>query len=103
MANNSLSPTPSASTTFDTSSIAGNASPEVKAHLGNIKRYLESFLPSELKRKSLFAQSTQDKLEVLEISILPKVEEPKKLEGRVIVELDVSEGLCAKGFCCRGS
>ena len=40
-----------------------------------------------------FGQSIQRRLKVVEVSVNKKAEEPKKLEGRVVLETVVEEGM----------
>lgn len=41
-----------------------------------------------------FGMRTSQRLELVEISIVPKVDEPAKQEGRVVLEMTVTEGPC---------
>lgn len=39
-----------------------------------------------------FGKHIAGRLELQEVSILPKADEPRKQEGRVVLEIDVAEG-----------
>lgn len=62
----------------------GNASPEVKAKL------MEKW--TQLVKGPAFANSIARRAVVTEMNVTPKIEEPKKAEARVVVELDVADG-----------
>ena len=67
----------------DASKIAGNVSDDIKKKI----RSLENALP-----RRIFGGSVFSRMKVTEVSILAKAEEPERLEGRVVCELDVAEG-----------
>jgi len=76
---------------FDISQIAGNASDDIKRTIGDPGDFFRNRF-SDDTRSSIFAESIQKRLKVVEISLNRKADEEKKLEGRVVVELDVTEG-----------
>ena len=66
--------------------VTGNASDDIKAlliHLNQIYSMGEEGFGGRISTKIVFKEA----------SILPKPEEPQKLEARVVVELDVCEGV----------
>ncbi|KAH6902822.1 hypothetical protein BKA70DRAFT_1374281 [Coprinopsis sp. MPI-PUGE-AT-0042] len=63
----------------DISHIIGNA-PD------NVKRVQ---IPSQ---GPIFGEEIHKRMVVTEVSIIPKIEEPKKNEGRVVIEMEVAEG-----------
>jgi acyl-coenzyme A thioesterase 13 len=65
--------------------VQGNASVEVKQH---VLAMLNIFMS---KGKG-FADSVGSRIQVAEVDIRPKDDEPKKLEGRVVCEVVVEEG-----------
>jgi len=67
----------------DGSKIAGNVSDDIKKTV----RSLENALTGRI-----FGGSVLSRTKVKEVSILAKAEEPERLEGRVVCELDVAEG-----------
>ncbi|KAJ8494489.1 hypothetical protein ONZ45_g13218 [Pleurotus djamor] len=77
------------SDTPDMSHIAGNASPEIKAVIATpmwFEQVQNSFGVTIFKR-----------INVTEVSIVPKTDEPLKKEARVICELEVSEDMLNGG------
>lgn len=72
----------------DISHIAGNASDNIKRTIGNPGVYFQN----KDFEFPLFGESIQRRMKVVEISLNKKAEEQKKLEARVVVELDVTEG-----------
>lgn len=77
--------------TFDISRIAGNASDEIKQAVGNPKAYFVNHRPHGIT-SDIFGESIQKRLKVTEISIQKKEEEERKLEARMVYEVDVTEG-----------
>ncbi|OJA18087.1 hypothetical protein AZE42_04169 [Rhizopogon vesiculosus] len=74
----------------DISQVEGNASPELKrAMLGGTVQYLATrhVTQSTGEQFGAFENKIASRLQVTEVSILPKAEEPEKLEGRVVVEV----------------
>jgi acyl-coenzyme A thioesterase 13 len=74
---------------FDISQITGNASDDIKRTVCNPGPGGFFHLNSEF---SMFGGSILKRMKVLEISFNRKAEEEKKMEARVVVELDVTEG-----------
>ena len=73
------------------SHIAGNAPDDVKS-------FLENLLTSpRTGRSPTFAESIERRLKVTEVSIQKKSEEERKTEARVVLELEVSEGMSRPG------
>lgn len=78
--------------TFDIAHIAGNASDEIKQTVGNPGGFFAHRRPHEIT-SPIFGESIQKHLKVTEISIKKKEEEERKLEARMVFEIDVTEGL----------
>lgn len=83
---------------FDISQIAGNASDDIKRTIGNPAGFFQShglpdenLSPSEVQLKQ-FGGPILKRMKIVEISLNRKAEEEKKMEARVVVELDVMEG-----------
>lgn len=82
----------SSSSKPDVSHIRGNAPTEIKERLSNIKAYFRSFAPTKFQDlPNTFGKSISNRFAVTEISILSKVDEESKLEGKVVVEIEVDE------------
>lgn len=77
------------------SQIAGNASDDIKRIIGN---FFQNYKGNHV-RPPVFGESIQERMKVVEISLNRKAEEEKKLEARVVVELDVTEGHCIRLRC----
>ena len=78
---------------FDISQITGNASDDIKRAIGNPGSFFQSHRVEDLSSESsAFGESILKRMKVVEISLNRKAEEEKKMEARVVVELDVSEG-----------
>ncbi|TFK24722.1 hypothetical protein FA15DRAFT_669292 [Coprinopsis marcescibilis] len=88
---------PPSSEPFDVSKVAGNASPEIKERISNLHKFLHTFVPAQYKDVAFFGRSIQERFVVTEVSVLEKKDEPSKLEGRVVVELDVNEEMINGG------
>ncbi|TFK28978.1 hypothetical protein FA15DRAFT_664624 [Coprinopsis marcescibilis] len=79
----------------DISHIEGNASDEIKRMLSST---FDLFINPQGKKKGpIFGEDIQRRLVVTEISIVKKAEEPKKLEGRVVLECIVAEDMLNGG------
>ena len=76
--------------TFDIAHIAGNASDEIKQLAGNPGDFFANRSP--VITSPIFGESVQRRLKVTEISIQKKKEEERKLEARMVFEIDVTEG-----------
>ncbi|KAI0784893.1 HotDog domain-containing protein [Abortiporus biennis] len=63
----------------------GNVSQETKDRLADI---FDGFVTNEA-----FALAVSQRLEVTEMSITPKVEEPRKVEAKVVIEVDVTSDM----------
>lgn len=74
---------------INTSNILGNASEDIKRLIGIPHQYFQSF---SRDTTPTFGNAISERLRVTEISIIDKPEEPTKLEGRVVIEIEVSEG-----------
>ena len=70
---------------FDISQIAGNASDDIKRTIGNPGSFFHV-------NHSEFGGSILKRMKIVEVSLNRKAEEEKKMEARVVVELDVMEG-----------
>lgn len=81
---------------FDISQIKGNASDDIKRTIGNPGSFFQIFGHAGVKdpssRSLMFGVSILKRLKAVEISLNRKAEEEKKMEARVVVELDVTEG-----------
>jgi len=77
--------------TFDIAHIAGNASEEIKQTVGNPAYFFANRRPNDIT-SPIFGESIQKRLKVTEISIKKKEEEERKLEARMVFEIDVTEG-----------
>ena len=75
----------------DISQIKGNASDNIKRTIGNPGGFFQSH-PVKNFSSSLFGESILKRMKVVEISLNRKAEEEKKMEARVVVELDVTGG-----------
>ena len=81
---------------FDISEVAGNASDEIKFKLWNI--LVSNFASRHGSKRqqqlpvNIFGKTIQLRLKPTEFSIISKAEEPNKLEGRAVFEIDVTEG-----------
>ena len=78
---------------IDISQIAGNAPDDMKLWLGNIPRFFNGSKRQHLDR---FAKAIELRLKLTELSILSKADEPNKLEGKAVLEIDVAEGTVTK-------
>lgn len=73
------------------SQIAGNAPDDVKAHLADTSMYYRHHLDGV--EGPIFGESITKRLIVTEVSVEKNTSEPMKLEGRVVCETTVNEGL----------
>ncbi len=71
---------------MDQSSTAGNAPDHVKDHIIGL---LQTFFSTS----NGFGVAIGSRVEVTEISAVKKVGEPQKMEGRVVCEVTVDEGI----------
>lgn len=79
----------------DVSHISGNVPPHIKRALSNPKAFYESRLERKIEAP-VFFEGIQERLLVKEISVRPKSADVANCEGRVVVELDVEEGVFAR-------
>lgn len=82
------------STAVDVSTIAGNASDDIKTFLGDASNLFgnRTDFPGPI-----FGEAIQKRLRVTEVSVNKKAEEPKKLEGRVVLETVIEEDMLNGG------
>jgi len=79
---------------FDISEVAGNASDDLKLKLGNILLAINHASGSKGQQQlNTFGKAIQLRLKPTEFSIISKAEEPTKLEGRAVFEIDVAEDM----------
>ncbi|KAJ2915610.1 hypothetical protein MD484_g4795, partial [Candolleomyces efflorescens] len=82
----------SSSSTFDVSKVTGNAPLPVKHRLGDSPAYFGSWInPAYQDPSYIFGRSIADRFRVTEISVNEKVDEASKLEGKVVLELEVTK------------
>ena len=82
---------------FDISQITGNASDDIKRTIGNPADFFQTYRVEDLtgshaSSSIVFGGSILKRMKVVEISLNRKAEEEKKMEARVVIELDVVEG-----------
>jgi len=82
---------PSSELEFDVSTIEGNAEPRLKRLIGDMPTFFRGGRIPGVEGP-LYCEWMYKRFKVTEVSILRKAEEPKKAEGRVVVEIDVTEG-----------
>ncbi|KAF9480193.1 hypothetical protein BDN70DRAFT_877948 [Pholiota conissans] len=82
---------------FDVSTIGGNAPDEIKRLLGNPRAFWATFLKPGQRPLNSFGKAISDRMKVTELSIISKAEEPNKLEGRAVLELEVWEDMVNNG------
>ncbi|OAX43379.1 hypothetical protein K503DRAFT_169133 [Rhizopogon vinicolor AM-OR11-026] len=77
----------------DISQVEGNTSPEIKRAMLARVQYLATghVTQSTGEQFGTFESKIASRLRLIEVSILPKAEEPEKLEGRVVFEVIVDE------------
>ncbi|KAF8165902.1 HotDog domain-containing protein [Crassisporium funariophilum] len=85
----------------DVAHIAGNASVHIKRVLSNTEAFYANRFPDTIK-KTIFCEALHERFKVTEVSITEKVDEPRKKEGRVVVELDVMEDMLNGGGSMHG-
>ena len=79
--------------TFDVSKVTGNAPLPVKQRLGDSRAYFGSWTDPAYKDPSyVFGRSIADRFRVTEVSVNKKVDEGSKLEGKVVLELEITKG-----------
>lgn len=77
---------------IDISKISGNASPEIKRVVGN-----PVFLRRPPSPVPAFGEIISQRIQITEISIDKKQEEPRKIEARVVCELTVEDDMVNGG------
>ncbi len=80
----------SANSNLDPSQIAGNVSDKVKRSLGDIGELLHRSLQPGT---TVFGESIGRRFKVTEISVKNKLDEPRKMEARYVVEVGVTQGM----------
>ena len=78
---------------FDISQVAGNAPDDIKLQLGDMTRFFIYGSKRRQQQLDTFGKAIQLRLKLTELSIINKAEEPNKLEGRAVLEIDVAEGM----------
>ncbi|KAL0950343.1 hypothetical protein HGRIS_010311 [Hohenbuehelia grisea] len=78
----------------DVSRVSGNASADVKAFVSNLGFFTKS---PDAPQSTRFSQAIAQRMDVTEVSILKKVEEPQKQEARVVCECIVEEDMLNGG------
>lgn len=76
------------------SQISGNASDNIKRIMGS---FFQNFHQEDVGF-SAFGDSIEKRMKIVEISVNKNGEEERKLEARVVIELDVTEGQCRRPF-----
>lgn len=74
--------------------IKGNASDKIKEALESPVKFTSAFHKPGQIPLNTFAKAISDRMKVTEVSIEQKAAEPSKVEGKVVLELDVAEGEC---------
>lgn len=77
--------------------ITGNASDEIKRLLAKPSAFFTNLPPPDT-HGLIFGQSITERLVVTGVSVHSKTEEPEKLEGRVVCEITVKEGVFLESF-----
>ncbi|KAJ2923168.1 hypothetical protein H1R20_g13924, partial [Candolleomyces eurysporus] len=91
----------SSSPAVDISSIAGNASDNTKQVLSSVHRIFANRTDND-NAGPVFGEAIQKRLEVTEVSVNPKAEEPQRLEGKVVLETTVEEDMLNGGGIIHG-
>jgi acyl-coenzyme A thioesterase 13 len=78
----------------DTSQVEGNASPEIKLTLLSALHFMKLSHVSQSTDKPFrgFEAEFASRLQLTEVSMLSKTEEPEKFEGRVVIQVTVDKG-----------
>ncbi|TDL13814.1 hypothetical protein BD410DRAFT_780579 [Rickenella mellea] len=77
-------------------SIGGNVPDDMKEHVASMFHIF-------MGRGAAFADSVGERVKITSIDIIPKVDEPEKLESRVVCEIDVSEDMVNGGGNMHGA
>ncbi len=83
---------PSPTDEQDVSHISGNVPPHIKRALSNPKAFYETRFERKIEGP-VFFEGIQERLKVKEISVRQKSADAANYQGRVVVELDVEEGV----------
>jgi len=78
---------------LDISQITGNASDDIKRTIGNPGGFFQRFGDVRDPGSPMFGGSILKRLKTVEVSLNRKAEEEKKMEARVVVELEVTEDM----------
>lgn len=92
-----LSPDASIFDAVDVSRISGNASKEIKQFVGDVQSFIMAHRAKGLNGAG-FSEDIQKRMRVTEVSCLKKAEEPSKTEGRVVMEVEVLEGVFSVSY-----
>lgn len=76
----------------DISGISGNASDEVKQTLSDAHAFFNNRTLIGDVKGPIFGEAITRRVVVTEVSVDKKVEEPLKMEGRVVCEITVEDG-----------
>ena len=76
---------------LDISQITGNASDDIKRAIGKPAVFFQIY-PVENHSTTAFGRSILKRMKTVEISLNRNAEVEKKMEGRVVIELDVANG-----------
>jgi len=88
---------------FDISQITGNASDDIKRTIGNPRGFFKSLRVKDPRSSDLlFGGSVLKRMKIVEITLNRKAEEEKKMEAKVVVELDVTEDMLNGGGYIHG-
>ncbi|THV03372.1 hypothetical protein K435DRAFT_775049 [Dendrothele bispora CBS 962.96] len=80
---------------LDISRISGNAPDEIKQALGDPTSFFNIYADGRLKQS--FGYTIMERLEVVEIDIVSKAEEPSRKEGRVVCQVVIDEDMLNGG------
>ncbi|RXW15397.1 hypothetical protein EST38_g10458 [Candolleomyces aberdarensis] len=89
------------SSAVDISSISGNASDSTKEVLSSVHRIFANRTGND-NAGPIFGEAIQKRLQVTEVSVNPKAEEPQRLEGKVVLETIVEEDMLNGGGIIHG-
>lgn len=75
--------------------ISGSATTATKRAISNPGKFFGNY-HRDIIKKPIFGEDIFRRMKVVEVSVDPKAEEQKKMEAKVVVEIDVAEGAQAK-------
>lgn len=81
----------------DVAHISGSATAATKRTVSNPGKFFGNYYPDIIK-KPIFGEDIFRRMKVVDVSVDPKAEEEKKLEAKVVIEIDVAEGAQAKAM-----